>query len=76
MKMVLPALMKPQINTQNCYIFAGSQPAIRVIRTPHSTRDRQSLLNFLAGLDGQIVFWDVQEETRTDVVDGRMDISG
>jgi periodic tryptophan protein 2 len=29
-----------------------------------------------AGLDGQIVFWDVQEGTQTNVIDGRMDISG
>jgi periodic tryptophan protein 2 len=29
-----------------------------------------------AGLDGQIIFWDVQEGVQTNVIDGRMDISG
>lgn len=29
-----------------------------------------------AGLDGQIVFWDIFEGVQTNVIDGRMDISG
>ena len=29
-----------------------------------------------AGLDGQILFWDIQEGVQTNVIDGRMDISG
>jgi periodic tryptophan protein 2 len=29
-----------------------------------------------AGLDGQIIFWDIQEGIQTNVIDGRMDISG
>ena len=29
-----------------------------------------------AGLDGQIIFWDVQEGVQTNVIDGRMDIQG
>ena len=29
-----------------------------------------------AGLDGQIVFWDIQEGVQTNVINGRLDISG
>jgi periodic tryptophan protein 2 len=29
-----------------------------------------------AGLDGQIIFWDIQEGVQTNVIDGRMDIQG
>jgi len=29
-----------------------------------------------AGLDGQIIFWDIQEGVQTNVIDGKMDITG